>query len=82
MKRKLKITVTKIHRQATTVKPTFFRARCPICDREVEMLTCAESAKILGVENRMLEALIASGVVHTTETVSGNVGVCKESLFK
>ena len=62
--------------------PPILRAVCPVCGREVEMLTCAESIKILEIENQMLEALIAAGKVHTTETVSGNLRVCKESLFK
>ena len=82
MKRKLKITVTKIHRQRLTIKPTFFRAVCPVCGQEVEMLSCAESIEILEIESPMLDALIAAGEVHTTETGSGNRRVCKKSLFR
>jgi len=82
MKRKLKLTVTKIRRQTTAEKIINLRAFCPICGFETEGLSLAESAFFLEIEDRMLEGLIAVGEVHAIQTASGSLRVCKNSLFK
>ncbi len=46
------------------------------------MLSLAESAVFLEIEDRMLEGLIAIGEVHAIQTASGSLRVCKYSLFK
>jgi hypothetical protein len=81
MKRKLKITITKIQKQSPARSSPFFRAVCRICEREVEMLTYTESMKILQVASPTLAALIAPGVIHTSETANSDVCVCKESVL-
>lgn len=82
MKRRLKVTLTKIQRQTVTMRTTnFLRARCPVCDCEVEMLTAADVIGFLEIENQTLENLIAVGKLHVTETVSGGLRFCKDSLF-
>ncbi len=82
MKRKLKLTVTKIYRQTVTEKIINLRAFCPICRFETEMLSLTESAVFLGNEDRMIEGLIALGEVHAVHLTSGSLHVCKNSLFK
>jgi hypothetical protein len=57
------------------------RLSCAVCDREVEMLSSMHAIGILGVDYQTLGHLVAAGQVHTVQTVSGNVWVCKESLF-
>ncbi len=82
MKRRLKLIVTKIRRQTVAEKIINLRAFCPICGFETEMLSLAESAVFLEIEDRMLEGLIAIGEVHAIQTASGSLRVCKYSLFK
>ncbi|MDQ4123488.1 MAG: hypothetical protein M3209_18790 [Acidobacteriota bacterium] len=81
MKRKLKLTITKIYRQ-TAVFPIVFRANCPICLNEVEMLTTSEAARFLQIDETELNWLLTLGNVHATQTESGNSRVCKNSLFQ
>lgn len=82
MKRKLKLTVTKIYRQTAAERVINLRAFCPICKFETEMISLADSAVFLEIEDRMIEGLIALGKVHAVKTMSGNLRVCKNSLFK
>ena len=82
MKRKLKLTVTKIYRQTVAERVISLRAFCPICKFETEMISLADSAVFLEIEDRMIEGLIALGKVHAVKTMSGNLRVCKKSLFK
>jgi hypothetical protein len=46
------------------------------------MISLADSAVFLEIEDRMIEGLIALGKVHAVKTMSGNLRVCKNSLFK
>lgn len=80
MKRKLRITVSKVRRQ-TAAAPPILRARCLDCGCEVELLDVIEANKILDIENQTLEALVFAGRVHAIETVSGSRWICKPSLF-
>lgn len=81
MKRKLKLTITKIYRQ-TIVLPTVFRATCPVCGCEVEMLTANEAAQFLQIDEIALDRLLAAGSVHSAVTASGLSRVCKKSLIQ
>lgn len=56
-------------------------AHCLVCNLEVEMFTTAHAAKILQVSTLELNHLIAIGRVHTIETISGNLLICKNSLL-
>lgn len=78
--RKLKVTVTKIRRQTTTV-PRMYRAFCAVCEREVEIINAADAAKILEVEEQTLNQFVSDGKVHAVQTVNGNLWICKQSLF-
>ncbi len=82
MKRRLKLTVTKISRQTVAQKTVNLRAFCPICGYETEMISLADSAIFLEIEERMLEGLIVAGEVHTIQTASGSLRVCINSLCK
>ena len=81
MKRKFKLTITKIYRQTVTV-PTIFRAMCPVCGSEVEMLTAGDAARFLQIDETTLKHLVAAGNVHAALTATGNPCVCKNSLFQ
>jgi hypothetical protein len=82
MKRTLKLTVTKIRRHSIAEKTINLRAFCPLCGFETEMLSLAESAAFLEIEDQMLEGLIAAGEVHAIQTASGKQRIRKNSLFK
>ncbi len=79
VKRRVRITVTKIRRQR--VQPLPIRALCPHCTQEVETLSLAQSAEVLEVSATTLDCFIAEGRVHAIETVSGNRRICQPSLF-
>ena len=81
MKRKLKLTITKIYRQ-TMITPTIFRAASPVCRCEVQTLTPGEAAQILQIDEIALDRLVADGNVHAALTVGGYPRVCKNSLFR
>ena len=57
------------------------RALCNHCGREVEALRAIQAAEALTVDDQALNALIANGAVHAIQTASGNLLVCKDSLF-
>lgn len=81
MKRRLKLTITKIRRQVMAMPQAVMFMHCLTCEREVEMLTMTQAAGILNVGEQTLHDLIAAGQVHALHTVSGNSHVCKDSLF-
>lgn len=82
MKRRLTLTVTKIRRQTVAEKIFNLRAFCRIYGFETQTLSLAQTAVFLEIEDRMLKCLIAVGKVHAIQTASGNLRVCKNSLFK
>lgn len=73
--------ITTVRRRAIKGAGNVLRTRCPVCEREVEMLTQAQAAGILELDDRTLAALIADGRVHAIQTVNGNLWICKDSLF-
>ena len=81
IKRKVKLKITTAHRQTIKLPGRSLTARCPVCRREVEMLTSAEAASVLEVDPTTFDRLVAGGCIHTVHTVSGAIRVCKESLF-
>ena len=80
VKRKIKLTITTASRQ-TIKRQTFVRLNCPVCESDVEMLTRTQAAEILEVDLRTFDHLVASGSLHTVQTASGGIRVCKNSLF-
>jgi hypothetical protein len=81
MKKRLKMKITTIREQAVRMPEAVVRAHCLVCDLEVEMFTRAHAAKILQVSTCELGHLIALSQVHTIETISGNLLICKNSLL-
>ena len=81
MKKRLKMKITTVRQQTTGSALAALRFACPVCEREEEMLTGVQATEILGIDHPTLDRLIASGKVHSIQTVSGNIRVCKDSLF-
>ncbi len=81
MGRSLKVTITSVRR--CTVRPLggVLRARCAVCEREVELVSRAQAIVILGGDGHSLDRFVAGGLVHSLRTVSGSVLLCKDSLF-
>lgn len=77
MKRKLKLTITKIRRRSNNLS-----VFCPACGIETEMLTAVECVGFLKIEDREFKDLINIGAIHSFETVTGSLCVCKNSLFR
>jgi len=74
------VTITKVRRQTVGVPTSFFRGLCPVCEREVEMLTTAQAGEFLEVGDSLLQRLISDGKIHAVETAAGMILLCKESL--
>jgi excisionase family DNA binding protein len=79
-KRKLTVTITKVRRHTVVVPTSVLRGRCPVCNREVEMLTAGQAAEFLEVGDSTLQALVSAGEIHAVETTAGTILLCKESL--
>lgn len=82
MKRKLKLTITKIRRETLAEKRVIFQIFCPVCQCEVETITVAESIEILEIDKPMFDGLISTGKLHQISTASGSLRICKNSLFQ
>lgn len=81
MRRRIRVTVTKIRRLSFAPQSQPPHGPCLTCAREVELLSMRQAAETLEVGLTALGALISEGHVHAVETVSGSVRVCKDSLF-
>lgn len=81
MKKRLKMKITTIRQQTIAPAGDSLRLPCPVCEREVEMLSEARAIGILDVRHETLDRLVARRQVHSVESVSGGVWVCKDSLF-
>ena len=82
MKRKLKLTITKIRRATNAENKAVFQMPCAVCGFEVEMLTAVESIGILEINQSVFDDLIKTGKIHAVLTASGSLRVCKNSLFQ
>lgn len=45
------------------------------------MLTRAQAASVLEVDQQAFARLISDGQIHVVQTVNGSIRVCKDSLF-
>lgn len=81
MKKRLRMKITTVREQTIKMPEAVVHAPCSACNREVEMLTPAHAAEILQVSAEALDQLIAAGRVHTIETISGSLLICKDSLL-
>jgi hypothetical protein len=81
MNRKLTVKITTTRRRKLSLAQTVIRVRCPVCGREVEMLDAAQAAAVLEADAETLSQLVAEGRVHTIESVSGSLRICKDPLF-
>jgi hypothetical protein len=81
MNRKVRLKILTYSRQTITGANHSFGARCASCHRRVEMITALEAAGILRTDDLAIGRLIDAGRIHTMETVSGGVWICKDSLF-
>lgn len=53
---------------------------CPNCKTEVEMLTLDSTVRVSGVSGREVIRQIAAEVIHSIETASGGLLVCRNCL--
>ncbi len=81
MRKRLKMKITTVSEQTIKTPSIVVRAMCPACEREVETLTEQEAARFLEIDEPAMSSLVAAADVHTVQTVSGNLRVCKDSLF-
>jgi hypothetical protein len=76
---RLKFTTKRL--QTIEMSAVRLRLYCPVCEREVEMLTRAQAASVLEVNLERLAHLIQEGRLHAAHLVSGAMRICKDSLL-
>lgn len=76
-----RLKITTVRRRLVRVRLMALRARCPVCQREVDTLTPIQTAEVLAVGKQALDELIVRGLIHTMRTVSGSLLICKDSLL-
>lgn len=81
MAHKVKMKITRIRQRVIQSREPVQRHHCQSCQREVEIVSNAQAIRILGVDSLTLGQLVANSQVHSVRTVTGEIWVCKESLF-
>ncbi|MEN3333666.1 MAG: hypothetical protein V7641_3031 [Blastocatellia bacterium] len=81
IQRSARLKVTTIRRVIVRAEPFCFRARCQVCNCDVEMLSVDRAREVLAIDDGAFNGLLADGIVHFIRTVSGSLWVCKESLI-
>lgn len=82
MKRKLKVTITKIQRIRVTERNSRNSFFCPICQDFTEAVNIAESKEIYKISEQTLNRLISAAKVHPIQMADGNFVICKKSLVQ
>ena len=54
---------------------------CERCDAEVEMLTLDSAVRVSGINGHRIVQQLASGQIHSIETVNGHLLLCRESVI-
>ena len=70
MKKRLKMRITTVRQHTIVSAAPAFRFACPVCERDVEMLTSEQAIAILGVKAQTLDQLVAAGQVHTIHSAT------------
>ena len=81
IKRRVRLKISDTSHEVIRLVERKLRVLCPACGRETEMVTEAEAAGILHVDELAVDGLVAAGRIHAIQTVSGYLWVCKASLF-
>ena len=81
MRRRIKMKITRVQQQTIRLPAAAVRARCPVCEREVETLSAAQAIEVLETDQRGLNCLLAAGQLHAMPTLSGSLRICQASLF-
>jgi len=82
MKRKIKVTITKIQRIIVTERQATNRFFCPICQGFTETLTIAESKETYKISAQNLNRLISAVQVHPIQMADKSVVICKNSFVQ
>jgi hypothetical protein len=81
VKRKLKLKVQQIRRQAIVFSSSSRTGYCQKCERYVEFLSHIEAAQVLELAEEELVGLVRCGSLHSIEIEGGRHIVCRDSLF-
>ncbi len=81
MRRTVRFKLTTTSEQTIVLPHSLPRALCPVCKREVEVLTVDQATMVLNAKESALRDLIADPIVHLVQTEIGNKVICKDSLI-
>jgi hypothetical protein len=80
LRRRVEITIQRRELAVTRGQQPPLTERCPVCDRQVNMMPVEIAAKAVGVSPRTLYRWIEQGKVHFRELSDGTVLVCENSV--
>lgn len=81
--RKRTVTTIETHQIVTVRRPVGATlALCPVCLKEIEMITPEVAAALARVTVRSIYAGVEAGGVHFLETPDGRLLLCADSLFQ
>jgi hypothetical protein len=80
MQRSIKVKIIQVRRRLIHLPG--IRGRCAVCRRQVEIMPEAQAIEILQVGSHVFDEQLAEGMIHAIQTVSGNLWICKDSLFQ
>ena len=76
--------ITRTHRRLRSIEVSgtaLGNAWCPVCNRRVAVLTEAQAAEVLAVGRQVVGELVEAGRLHGIPLITGDHGICQESLF-
>lgn len=82
MKRKVKVTITKIQRKGILNKTPDNRLFCPICAESVETISFNEIIELLQIDIETLQGLVKSEKFHLILKPEGDYHLCRYSLHQ
>jgi hypothetical protein len=78
-----KLLISQISQEKIMVSKVILRSRkmiCPICETETEMLSLDSAVSISGISTRQILDESKNNFIHTIETKSGHIWVCRKTL--
>jgi predicted HTH domain antitoxin len=82
MKRKIKVTITKIQRKIVSVETADFRGFCQICGETVETLSFNQAVENLQINEEKFDWLVKSEKMHLVFMADEDFRICQNSVWR
>jgi len=82
MKRTKEITIIHYRRRRVKKSRAATEGGCPACGNGSDLITVTEAIRLTGISPSTLDAWIAGHQVHATRSSTGQLRICRRSLFE